>query len=486
MTTITKKNEVFLRVDTEPHVHQELSDYFTFEVPNAKFLQKQRRYKHWDGRIRLYSPGNGELYIGVFDYLTEWLDKKGYNYNIIPNDTYGEPDETEEYVTPESLSSFVRSLGLPFKIRGYQLRGLYSAIKHNRRLLLSPTGSGKSLIIYSLIRWHLQYDRQVLIIVPTTSLVEQLFKDFEQYGWNARHYVNKVYAGKERYRESPVVISTWQSIYKESRSFFNRFDVVIGDEAHLYKAKSLTKLLTKMHGCKYRIGLTGTLDGMQCHQLQLEGLFGPVEKVIRTQELQKKGYLSELKINVLVCKHEYIPFENYQEEIEYIITHPKRNKIITSLAKDISGNTLILFNYIERHGDVLRDMLNSTKGNKKLFYIHGGTETSDREMVREICEVTDNAIILASYGTFSTGINIKNLHNVIFASPSKSRIRNLQSIGRALRKHDSKARAYLYDFADDISNEHNRNMTLNHMVFRIKTYNDEKFDYSITEINLRK
>ena len=330
------------------------------------------------------------------------------------------------------------------------------------------------------------HERNILIIVPTTSLVEQLFKDFQDYGWNAKEYVNKIYAGKERYRESPVVISTWQSIYKEPRNFFNRFDVVIGDEAHLYKAKSLTKLLTKMHSCKYRIGLTGTLDGMQCHQLQLEGLFGPVEKVIRTDELQKKGYLSDLKINVLVCKHEYIEFENYQEEIEYIITHQKRNKIIVNLASDLSGNTLVLFNYIERHGDVLRDMLNSKKGNKKLFYIHGGTDTSEREMVREICEVTSNAIILASYGTFSTGINIKNLHNVIFASPSKSRIRNLQSIGRTLRKHDSKARAYLYDFADDISNEYNRNMTLNHMVFRIKTYNDEKFDYSITEINLRK
>ena len=234
MTLITKKNEVFLRVDTEPHIHQELSDYFTFEVPNAKFLQKQRRYKYWDGKIRLYSPGNGELYVGLFDYLIEWLDKKGYNYDIISNDKYGEPNETEQFVTPESVSSFIRSLGLPFKIRGYQLRGLYTAIKYNRRLLLSPTGSGKSLIIYSLIRWHLQYDRQILIIVPTTSLVEQLFKDFEEYGWNARHFVNKVYAGKERYRESPVVISTWQSIYKEPRNFFNRFDVVIGDEAHLY------------------------------------------------------------------------------------------------------------------------------------------------------------------------------------------------------------------------------------------------------------
>ena len=486
MTLITKKNEVFLRVDADPHIHQELSDYFTFEVPNAKFLQKQRRYKYWDGKIRLYSPGNGELYVGLYDYLVEWLDRKGYNYNVQSNKQYGEPNESEEFVTPESVASFVRGLNLPFKIRGYQLRGLYCSIKYNRRLLLSPTGSGKSLIIYTLIRWHLFHERNILIIVPTTSLVEQLFKDFQDYGWNAREYVNKIYAGKERYRESPVVISTWQSIYKEPRNFFNRFDVVIGDEAHLYKAKSLTKLLTKMHSCKYRIGLTGTLDGMQCHQLQLEGLFGPVEKVIRTDELQKKGYLSDLKINVLVCKHEYVEFENYQEEIEYIITHQKRNKIIVNLASDLSGNTLVLFNYIERHGDVLRDMLNSKKGNKKLFYIHGGTDTSEREMVREICEVTSNAIILASYGTFSTGINIKNLHNVIFASPSKSRIRNLQSIGRTLRKHDSKARAYLYDFADDISNEYNRNMTLNHMVFRIKTYNDEKFDYSITEINLRK
>lgn len=485
MIVITKKNEVFLRLEAEPSVHQELSDYFTFEVPNAKFLQRQRRYKYWDGKIRLYSPGNGELYVGLFDYLTEWLDKKGYKYEVRDSKYYGIPADEEEFVTPESITSFVRSLGLPFKARSYQLRGLYTAIKHHRRLLLSPTGSGKSFIIYCLIRWHLKHNREILLVVPNTSLVEQMYKDFEQYGWNAREYCSKVYGGRDRYSGSPVVISTWQSIYKEPRNFFNRFDVVIGDEAHLFKSKSLTSLLTKMHTCKYRVGLTGTLDGTETHQLILEGLFGPVERVIRTKQLQEDNHLSDLKINVLVCKHDYRRFEDYQQEIDYIISHNARNKIITSLARDLQGNTLILFNYIERHGDHLWELLNNKKKDKQVFFVHGGVDTEERERVREICESADNAIVLASYGTFSTGINIKNLHNVIFASPSKSKIRNLQSIGRVLRKHDSKARAYLYDFADDISNAHHRNATLNHMIYRINTYKEEKFDYSITEINLK-
>lgn len=485
MTVISKKNEVFLKIDAEPHIHQELSDYFTFDIPNAKFLQRQKRYKYWDGKIRLYSPGTGELYVGLYDYLKEWFDKKGYDYTVKDNKYYGIPNEVSENITPDSVYGFVRSLGIPFRPREYQLRGLYSALKHNRKLLLSPTGSGKSFIIYCLIRWHLQFNREVLLIVPTTSLVEQMYKDFESYGWKADAHCSKVYGGKDRYTRSPVVISTWQSIYKEPRNFFNRFDVVIGDEAHLFKAKSLTSLLTKMHGCKYRIGLTGTLDGTETHQLVLEGLFGPVDRVVRTEQLQKEGHLSDLKINILVCRHDFKRFESFQQEIDYIITHNTRNKVITSLARDLTGNTLILFNFIERHGEHLWELLNSKGEGKTLFFVHGGIAVEERERVRQICESSDNAIILASYGTFSTGINIKNLHNVIFASPSKSRIRNLQSIGRALRLHDSKARAYLYDFADDISNERHRNATLNHMIERIRLYKDEKFDYSITEINLK-
>lgn len=484
MVIIEKKNEVFLKIRAEMHIHQELSEYFKFEVPEAKFLQKQRRYKRWDGHIRLYSPGTGELHVGLFDYLTEWLQKHNYDYTVEENKFYGTPGEEDVSISPEGVAGFVRSLGVPFKARDYQLQSIYRALRHYRRLLLSPTGSGKSFIIYCLIRWHLKFDREILIIVPTTSLVEQLYKDFEDYGWNARHYVSKIYGGQDRYARSPVVISTWQSIYKEPKNYFNRFDVVIGDEAHLYKAKSLTGILNKLHDCKYRVGLTGTLDGMQCHQLQLEGLFGRVSRNIRTKDLQKTGYLTDLKINILVCKHPYVGFESYHDEMNYIISHEQRNKIITGLARDINGNTLILFNYVEKHGEPLWELLNSRTDGKQVFFVHGGVPTEEREEIRTICEQSDNAIILASYGTFSTGINIKNLHNVIFASPSKSRIRNLQSIGRALRKHDSKSRATLYDFADDISNGRNRNATLNHLVERIRTYKDEKFDYSVTEIKL--
>ena len=485
MTSITKKNEVYLRIGTEPHIHHELSEYFCFEVPEAKFLMKTRRYRRWDGKIRLYSPGTGELYVGLFPYLVEWLDKMGYEYDIIDNDDYGRPQEVNEGILPQTIKDFTGMLGLPFKARDYQLSAIYSALRNNRRLILSPTGSGKSLIIYCMVRWHLAVNREILIIVPTTSLVEQLYKDFEKYGMMCKFVpVAKIYGGEVKYNKAPVVISTWQSIYKEEASFFKRFDVVIGDEAHQYKAKSLSKIMEKCYDVKYRVGLTGTLDGMQSHQLQLEGLFGQVENFIKTKDLQKRGELSELKINILLCKHQFLGFDTYQDEINYIIGHRKRNNIITGLARDLKGNTLILFNYVEKHGDPLWELLNSNNQSKKLFYVHGGVPATEREEVRDICESSDNAIILASYGTFSTGINIKNLHNVIFASPTKSKVRNLQSIGRALRTHDSKASATLYDFADDISNGHSRNYTLNHLTERIKIYQSESFNYGITEIKL--
>ena len=486
MTTITKKNEVYLKVEGEQSLHKELSEHFSFEVPGAKFMP-QYKNRVWDGKIRLYSPGTGEIYVGLFDYLCEYLEQKGYDYAIKDSKFYGIPNEEEEYVTPEGVASFVRSLGLPFKIRDYQLKAVFTALKHRRKLLLSPTGSGKSLIIYSLVRWHLKQDRQILIIVPTTSLVSQLTQDFKDYGWKADSYVHQIMGGREKYSDSPVVISTWQSIYKEPRKFFERFDVVIGDEAHLYKAKSLSGILTKCHDAKYRVGLTGTLDGMHTHQLVLEGLFGRCDKVTTTVDLMKKGQLTPLKVKILLMKHGHVPFDYYQQEMDYIVSHPRRNKFICNLANDLDGNTLILFNYIEKHGEPLWDLLNNKVGDdRKIFFIHGGVDAVEREEARRICEEEKNAIILASYGTFSTGINIRNLHNVIFASPSKSRVRNLQSIGRVLRKGENKAQAVLYDLADDCSKGNRHNYTLRHLVERMKIYDEEKFDYEVTKINFRK
>ena len=486
ITTIKKKNEVYLTVQTEPHIHKELSEYFTFEVPEAKFMQRQQRYSGWDGKIRLYSPGNGEIYVGLYDHLIEYLNDRGYSFTVENNKFYGYPNDEEEFISPEGIVTFVKGLGLPFKARDYQYKAIHDAVKYHRRLLLSPTGSGKSLIIYSLVRWHIQHNRRVLIIVPTTSLVEQMYKDFEDYGWQASAYCQKIYGGKEKYQQADVTISTWQSIYKESKKWFEQFDVVIGDEAHLYKAKSLTGILTKLHNCKYRVGLTGTLDGSHTHKLVLEGLFGKCDKVTRTKDLQDKGQLSRLNISILILKHEYQHFDTYQDEMQYIVTHDGRNKFIRNLCRDMDGNTLVLFSYVELHGEPLYDLINNSIGNdRRVFLVHGGVEAEEREEIRSLTEKESNAIIIASYGTFSTGINIKNLHNVIFASPSKSRVRNLQSIGRVLRKGDNKAQAKLFDIADNIGKGERHNYTLKHLFERIKIYNEEDFNYEIIEVKLR-
>ena len=147
----------------------------------------------------------------------------------------------------------------------------------------------------------------------------------------------------------------------------------------------------------------------------------------------------------------------------------------------------MLFQRVESHGSILYEEINKSAGeNRKVFFVHGGVDAEERELVREITERENNAIIVASYGTFSTGINIKKLHNVIFASPSKSRIRNLQSIGRVLRKGKDKVKATLYDIADDCTTKSRRNYTLNHFIERIKIYNEESFNYEIITIQLKK
>ena len=433
----------------------------------------------------MFSPATGELYCGLVDYLTDWAKKNKYEYEIEESALYGSPDDFNELITPEGVAGFVKSLHLPVKVRDYQYQAIYECLRYNRRLLLSPTASGKSLMIYALVRYYTNLSRNVLIVVPTTSLVEQMYKDFESYGWKASSYCHRIYAGQEKYTNHKVVITTWQSIYKEPKKWFDRFDCVIGDEAHQFKAKSLSTLMSKLHDCKYRVGFTGTLDGANVNQLVLEGLFGRCSQVTRTSKLMQQGHVAKLKVKVILLKHEEKLFEGYQDEIDYLVDHSGRNKFIKNLAKDCKGNTLILFNYVDRHGIPLFNLINSDT-DQPVYLVHGGVDTDDREDIRHLTETSDNAIIVASYGTFSTGINIRNLHNVIFASPSKSRIRNLQSIGRVLRKGDNKSKATLYDIADDISTDRGNNYTLNHLMERVKVYNEEKFDYEIIDLKLKK
>ena len=478
--TIKKKNEVFLKIDCDPHIQHELQDEFTFDVPGAKFMP-QYRSRYWDGKIRLFNLQKNEIYVGLLDKIVQFCRRYDYDYEFENSKFYGLPYQETESVSHEGVKDYLTGIS-KYKPRDYQVEGVFDALQKNRRLLISPTGSGKSLMIYAITRYHKEYGRSTLIIVPTTSLVEQMYKDFIDYGWDVEDICHKIYAGKDLLSQHPVIISTWQSIYKLPKTWFERFDVVIGDEAHQFKSKSLISIMTKLYDTKYRYGFTGTLDGTQTHKWVLEGLFGPSYKIVNTKELQEKGYLATLNIKVLLLKHDPITFDTYQDEIEYLIGHEKRNKFIKNLSWDLKGNTLILYSRVATHGEVLYDIINNDE--RKIFFVHGGVDVEERESVRQITEKEDNAIIIASFGTFSTGINIKNLHNVIFASPSKSRIRTLQSIGRVLRKSKDKLNATLYDIADDCKKGSKQNYTLNHLIERIKYYNEEKFSYEIIQIKI--
>ena len=481
---IQKKNEVYLTIQAEPHIYYELRDAFQFEVPNAKFSPAYKN-KWWNGRIYLFNVDTREIYIGLLDRIIRFCEDHQYTYEFADNKFYGLPFEINENISKEGVKDYMTAISRHAP-RDYQVEGVYDALRHNRKLLISPTASGKSLMIYSVVRYYVEKQQNILIVVPTTSLVEQMYKDFADYGWDVGSFCHKIYAGKERETDSQVIITTWQSIYKLPKQYFARFNVVVGDEAHQFKSKSLISIMTKLCDAKYRFGFTGTLDGSQTHKWVLEGLFGPSYKIINTDELMKKGHLAKLDIKILLLKHPPNRFDIFEDEVQYIINHSKRNNFIKNLTLDLKGNTLVLFSRVEGHGQPLYDLINSSKvDDRHVFFIHGGVETEERERVREITEKESNAIIVASYGTFSTGINIRNLHNVVFASPSKSRIRNLQSIGRVLRKGENKVKATLYDIADDISYKSRKNYTLNHLIERIKIYNEENFNYDIVNIPLK-
>lgn len=481
---IHKKNEVYIKLECESHILYDLQPYFTFEVAGAKFMP-QMRNRHWDGLIRLLSAHTGEVYAGLVDKVIEKLKLHNYTYEFKENKYYGLPFEINENISREGVRDYIKTIS-KYSPREYQIDGVYDALRYNRKLLISPTASGKSLMIYGLVRYYVDKGQKILLVVPTTSLVEQMYKDFQEYGWDADSYCYKIYGGRERNNTHPVTITTWQSIYKLERSFFEEYGVIIGDEAHLFKSKSLITIMSHLHHAKYRFGFTGTLDGTQTHKWVLEGLFGPSYKITKTAELMEKGHLSKLDIKCIVLKHKPQKFEVFEDEVQFIINHQKRNNFIKNLALDLKGNTLVLFSRVETHGQPLYELINnSAEINRKIFFVHGGVDAEQREEVRAITENESNAIIIASFGVFSTGVNIKNLHNVIFASPSKSRIRNLQSIGRVLRKGNNKTKAMLYDIADDCTYNSKKNYTLNHFIERIKIYNEENFNYEIITINLK-
>jgi Dullard-like phosphatase family protein len=298
---IKKVNESYIKVDCEKHIAKELSEYFQFYVPGYQFVPAFRN-RIWDGKVRLYNLQTSQIYYGLLSYIELFSKERNYTYE------YQDGVDTEDEYSKYHAEKFIKELdihgrGEPIEVREHQIAAYIHAMQKKRALLVSPTASGKSLIIYLIFRQLYKYQNlKGLVIVPTTSLVEQLYSDFADYNNDSMEpFLHRIYQGKEKTTDKPLTISTWQSLYKMPKEYFEQFDYIIGDEAHLFKAQSLTSILTSCVNAKYRFGLTGTLDGTKTHKLVLEGLFGSVEKVISTKELIDKQQLSNFEILVFTA-----------------------------------------------------------------------------------------------------------------------------------------------------------------------------------------
>ena len=481
---VEKVSNIYVQVTAEPGILQEMSEFFTFSTPGHQFSPAFRN-RHWDGKIRLFNLKTRQIYLGLVPYIKKFCKDTNRTCEYIDEETDVQPIDTK------NLAS---ALSLPMEPRDYQYLASSVGLTKKRTVLISPTASGKSLIIYMMIRHLLNGGKQRgLLVVPTINLVTQMHSDFKNYstnnGWDVDKHCQKIYGGESKIPDSDLIISTWQSIYDMPKRYFSQFDFIIGDEAHTFKAKSLTTIMTNLINCDVRIGTTGTLDDSKVNKLVLEGLFGPVFKVISTKELIDRKQLADFKIKCIVLKYpenlcKAVKGFSYPDEMQFLVQHDGRNNFIRDLAINLKGNSLILFTYVEKHGKILFDLIKEKADNRKVFFIHGGTEAEDREAVRHITEKENDAIIVASYGTFSTGVNIRNLHNIVFSSPTKSKIRALQSIGRVLRLGDNKEQAILYDIADDLRYGPHSNFTLKHYEERVKIYSEERFPFTSTNVRI--
>ena len=486
-------NSVYMRIKADAGMKSELSEFFAFKPEGYQFSPKYKA-RVWDGTIRLFQPMRPVLYVGLYPHLKKFCEQRDYILEAPPE--IGE----KEIIEKGYIEELAESINCKYKPRDYQIEYIENALKNRRSLSLSPTSSGKSLIIYLIQQHYYQtFGLRTLIIVPTISLVHQMSGDFVDYGCEDDIYT--IQGGVDKNTKAPIVISTWQSLIKQPKDWFRQFGVVMGDEAHTFQAKSLTKIMHNLEDCQYRHGFTGTLKSSESktHRLVLEGCFGEVKKVVSTKKLMDEGTVANFEVKAIVLNHSNEAKQNFKKAIanvkesvkkwpaerEFIVNHEKRNNFIRNLVWSLKDqNNLILFDLVEKHGKVLAPLLE--KEGRELHFIYGNTKGEERERIRHLVENDPDKKhnILASYGVFSTGVNIRRLDNVIFASSSKSEIKVLQSIGRSLRKAEDSQKAVLYDIADDLSVGSYENYTLKHFKQRIEIYSAEEFPFKIFTIDI--
>ncbi|CAL9957889.1 DNA helicase [Vibrio phage D479] len=504
--TISYHNESYVQILAEPGVLHEMIDYFSFQAEGYRFNPK---YKMgiWDGKIRLMTY-QGLLPYGLVEQALSFARNMMYKVEMDPkinpiNDLSRE--EFDKWIDGVEMYSGANRID-PY---WYQKDSVYHAITQKRGVLNLPTSAGKSCIqslisLYFLETLRESEEEKILIIVPTTALVQQMMDDFVDYRIFGYDNLYGIKGGVDRNAigDREIVVSTWQSAVKQPQEWFEQFGMLLVDECHLATGKSLDGIIKKMTNCVYKFGLTGSLRDGKANIMQYVGSFGQIFRPVDTKQLMEEGQVTDLDIKCLMLEYpETVRSEmkgsDYQSEVKWLLSNVARNKFLIKLAYNLSAkqgeNTLLLFKNL-KHGKLLYEALKKVHDPEKVFYVSGATKTEARTEVKKISEDIDGAIIVASYGVFSTGISIKKLHNVIFAHPTKSKVTTLQSIGRVLRKHGSKVRAKLFDVIDNLAIKPKRanakkqyshvNYTMKHGMKRIELYNQEQFDYIIRKVHL--
>lgn len=485
MIEIKKKNELFISIHCSRDIQNEIRDRFSFYVPGFRHMPKYK-LGVWDGQIKLYDVKKNSFPIGLLADLVRYFREFEYEFSI--------DRELKLHEFKAELSEFIETVipDLTLEPHDYQIDSFVKCIRLNRALVLSPTASGKSYIIYLIIRFFLENtEKKVLISVPSTNLVRQLHTDFCVYESN-RFVCDQCYemaSGQPKTTYRRVVIATWSMLLRQPAEWFEPFGVAVFDEAHQANSMALGKIIAHLGHVPYRFGFTGTLDGSKTHELQCRAWFGSLLKSSSTKDLMDRGILSQL--NVKSVSLEYTDDErksvskmDYQDEISFIVNHQKRNEWIVDLALSQPKNTLVLFNLIEKHGEKLFEMAKkkAIEKGKKIHIIVGDVKVDQREDIRQSMERENNIVLFASFGTFSVGVNIKNLSYLIFAHPYKAQIRTLQSIGRILRKLAGKESAILIDVIDNLAHKNHNNFALKHGIERLKIYESQNFNVEFDSV----
>jgi superfamily II DNA or RNA helicase len=489
---ITKLNNVYARVDCDRATSMELSERYTFEVPNARFMNVVKM-KMWDGKIRLFNQKDRTIYMGLVASVIEYAKANGFSYSY--------DDEKPLDILDANFERFLWD-EKPSKVpRDFQMTAFKMGIRNKRHIFISPTASGKSFMMYLTARYiNKVFGKRVLVIVPSTQLVAQLAKEFTEYNNGKPLDIYQIRDGADKENDHDIVIATWQSIYNQKSGWYKSFSAVLGDEVHTFKADCLKNIMERSNTI-FRLGYTGTLDGTETNELVLQGLFGAKHQVTTYAELRRRGIIADPKINVVVVKHPdaarralaNMPDKQtgkkrqatYAEEMTYLATCQERNNMIVDLVSTLKGNVLILYAKVDKHIKPMHKQLQERFGEERTHLIHGAIETDEREIIRAIVDNSRNAILSASFQTFQAGINIVNIDHIIFAASTASVIRLLQSIGRGLRRSEDKKTLDVWDFADDLRWKSKENHTFGHLLERINIYNREEFDYKLYHRNIR-